>query len=115
VISTSDAFNKDLVTQHKSKPRITRSNILATKKKKNKGPKPTQTTSAPNGDNGEKSKNKKTDRHCNFCGKDCHDESKCFKKMVALEVAMKKPNISIDSTSSSSSHGHKESHIFCSK
>jgi hypothetical protein len=35
-----------------------------------------------------------------------HDESKCFKKMVALEATMKKKNISIDSTSSYSSHGH---------
>ena len=38
--------------------------------------------------------------------KDGHDESKCFKKMAALEAAMKKHNISIDPTSSSSSHGH---------
>jgi hypothetical protein len=42
----------------------------------------------------------------NFCDKDGHDESKCFKKMAALEVAMKKHNIIIDSSSSSSSHGH---------
>jgi hypothetical protein len=34
-------------------------------------------------------------------------ESKCFKKMEALEEAMKKHNISSDSSSSnSSSHGH---------
>jgi hypothetical protein len=59
-----------------------------------------------NGDKGEKYKNKKTDRHFHFCDKDGHDESKCFKKMATLEVAMKKHNISIDPTSSSSSHGH---------
>jgi hypothetical protein len=34
-------------------------------------------------------------------------ESKCFKKMEALEVAIKKHNINLDSSSStSSSHGH---------
>jgi hypothetical protein len=44
---------------------------------------------------------------CNFCGKDGHLESKCFKNMEALEVMMKNPNIKIDSsTSNSSSHGH---------
>jgi hypothetical protein len=32
-------------------------------------------------------------------------ESKCFKKMEALEATMKKHNINVDS-SSSSSHGH---------
>ena len=58
----------------------------------------------PSGDKGSKYKSKNTNRHCNFCNKDGHDESKCFKKMAALEAAMKKHNISIDS--SSSSHGH---------
>jgi hypothetical protein len=34
-------------------------------------------------------------------------ESKCFKKMEALEATMKKHNINLDSSSSnSSSHGH---------
>ena len=33
-------------------------------------------------------------------------ESTCFKKMEALEATMKKHNINIDCTSSSSSHGH---------
>jgi hypothetical protein len=51
-------------------------------------------------------KNKKTNRHCKFCYKDGHDEHKCFKKMTTLEATMKKHNISIDSTSCSSSHGH---------
>jgi hypothetical protein len=46
------------------------------------------------------------DKHCNFCDKDGHDESKCFNKMTALEATMKKHNINIDSSSSSSSHGH---------
>ena len=41
-----------------------------------------------------------------FCGKDNHDESKCFKKMVALETAIKKHHISLDSSSKSTSHGN---------
>ena len=41
-----------------------------------------------------------------FCGKDNHDESKCFKKMEALESTMKKHNISLDSSSESTSNGH---------
>jgi hypothetical protein len=53
---------------------------------------------------GAKYKRKNTNINCNFCDKDGHDESKCFKKMAALKAAMKKHNISIDSTSSS--HGH---------
>ena len=81
-----------------------RRNILATTSKKNKGPKPPQIASAPNGDKGENYKSKKTDIHCNFCDKYGHDESKCFKKMIVLEAAMKKHNISIDYPSSS--HGH---------
>jgi hypothetical protein len=42
----------------------------------------------------------------NFCDKYGHAKSKCFKKMKALEATMKKHTISIDSTTSSSSHGH---------
>ena len=41
-----------------------------------------------------------------FVGKDNHDESKCFKKMAALEVAMKKHHIILDLSSESTSHGH---------
>jgi len=37
---------------------------------------------------------------------DGHDESKCFNNMESLEAVMKKHNISIDSTFSSSSHRH---------
>ena len=57
-------------------------------------------------DKGSKQKEKKTECHCNFCGKDNRDESKCFKKMAALEAAMKKHHISLDSSSESNSHGH---------
>ena len=35
-----------------------------------------------------------------FCGQDGHLESKCFKNMEALNVGMKKYNISLDSSSS---------------
>ena len=41
-----------------------------------------------------------------FCEKDNHDESKCFKKMEAMEATMKKHHISLDSSSESNSHGH---------
>jgi hypothetical protein len=105
VINTTSTSNNALVTQQKDKPKNPKNQHHRHNKKQHKGPKPTQTTSAPNGDKGEKSKNKNTDRHCNFCDKDGHDESKCFKKMASLEETMKKHNISIDSTSSSS-HGH---------
>jgi hypothetical protein len=74
--------------------------------KKNKGPKRSQPSSPPNADEGEKYKSKNIDRHCNFCGKYAHDESKRFKKMASLKVVMKKHKINIDSTSSSSSHEH---------
>jgi hypothetical protein len=106
VIDIAGTSNKALVSWQKYKSKNPKKQHPCHNNKQNKGPKPTQTTLAPNGDKGAKSKNKKVDRHCNFCGKDGHDESKCFKKMAALEVAMKKYNISIDSTSYSSSHGH---------
>jgi hypothetical protein len=105
VISNAGTSNKALVVHQKYKPKNPKKQHPLHKNKQYKGPKPTQTTSAPNGDKGEKYKIKKAGKHCNFCDKDGHDESKCFKKMEALEVAMKKHNISIDSTSSSS-HGH---------
>jgi hypothetical protein len=106
VISTIGASNKALVAQQKDKPKNPKKQHHRHNNKKNKGPKPTQIALAPNGDKGAKSKNKKIGRHCKFCGKDGHDESKCFKKMASLEEVMKKHNISIYSTTSSSSHGH---------
>jgi hypothetical protein len=106
VINTAGTSNKALVVHQKDKPKNPKKQHPRHNNKQYKGPKPTQTTFAPNGDKGEKYKNKNTNRHCNFCDKDGHDESKCFKKMAALEAMMKKHNISIDSTSSSSSHGH---------
>jgi hypothetical protein len=105
VINTTGSSNKALVFHQKDKPKNPKKKHPRHNKKKYKGPKPTQTASSPNGDR-EKYKNKKTDRHCNFCDKDGHDESKCFKKMASLAAVMKKHNINIYSTSFSSSHGH---------
>jgi hypothetical protein len=108
VINTTGTSNKALVSQQKDKPKCPKKKHPRYNNKQPKGPKPTQTTSAPNGDKGEKYKSKNTNRHCNFCDKDGHDDFKCFKKMAALEATMKKHNINIDSSSSSSSssHGH---------
>ena len=86
VINTTGTSNKALVSQQKDKPKYPKKKHPRYNNKKYKGPKLAQTTSAPNGNKGAKYKNKKTDRHCNFCDKDGHDESKCFKKMVALEA-----------------------------
>jgi transposase InsO family protein len=104
VINTVGTSNKALVVHHKDKPKNSKKQHPRHNNKKYKGPKPTQTTSTPNGDKGAKHKNKKIDRHYNFCDKDGHDESKCFNNMEALEATMKKHNISIDSTSSSHRH-----------
>jgi hypothetical protein len=81
VINTAGTSNKALVVHQKDKPKNTKKQHPRHNNKQYKGPKPTQTTSAPNGDKGEKYKSKNTNRHCNFCDKDGHDESKCFKKM----------------------------------
>ena len=104
-INTTGTSSKYLVVHQKDKPKNPKKKHPHHNNKQHKGPKPTQTTFAPNGDKGAKYKSKNTNRHCNFCDKDGHDESKCFKKMAALEAVMKKQNISIDSTSSYS-HGH---------
>jgi hypothetical protein len=106
VINIAGTSNKALVAHHKDKPKYPKKQHPHYNNKHYKGPKPAQITSTPNGDKGAKYKNKKTDKHCNFCDKDGHDESKCFKKITALETMMKKHNINIDSTSYSSSHGH---------
>jgi hypothetical protein len=106
VINTACTSNKALVAQQKDKPKYPKKQHPLYNNKQYKGPKPAQTDSTPNGDKGAKYKNKNTNRHCNFCDKHGHDESKCFKKMASLEAMMKRHNISIDSTSSSSSHGH---------
>jgi hypothetical protein len=104
VINTAGPSNKALVAQQKDKPKYPKKQHPCYNNKQHKGPKPAQIASAPASDKGEKYKSKNTNRHCNFCDKYGHDESKYFKKMVALEAAMKKHNINIDCTSSS--HGH---------
>jgi hypothetical protein len=106
LISTLGISNKALVFEQKYKSKNTKKQHPRHNKQQNKDPKPSQPTSAPNGDKREKYKSKKTDIHCNFCGKNGHEKSRCLKKMVALEETMKNLNINIDSTSSSSSHGH---------
>jgi hypothetical protein len=106
VINIAGTSNKALVIHQKYKPKNPKKQHPRHKNKQHKGPKPTKPTSTHNSDKGEEYKNKKTNRHCNFCDKYDHDESKCFKKMAALEAAMKNHNINIDSTSFSSSHGH---------
>jgi hypothetical protein len=106
VINIVGTSNKSLVLQQKDKSKNQKKQDPHHNNKKNKGPKPSQSVSAPNDDKGEKYKNKKIgDKHCNFFGKDGHVESKCFKRMESLEAMMKKYTINIDS-SSSFSHGH---------
>ena len=102
MINTTSTSNKALVVHQKDKPKNPKKQHHRHNNKQSKGQKPTQIASSPNGDKGSKYK-KNTNIHCNFCNKDGQNESKCFKKMAALEATMKKHNISIDS--SSSSHG----------
>ena len=101
-------LGKPYCPNRKKSPSLPRNRIFAiiSQTPNNKGPKPSQSAPSLKNDKGSKQKGKKTERHCNFCGKDNHDESKCFKKMAALEVAMKKHHISLDSSSKSTSHGH---------
>jgi hypothetical protein len=106
VINIAGTSNKTLVVYQKYKPKNPKKKHPHHNTKQHKGLKPTQTTSSPNSDKLAKYKNKKTDRHCNVCDKDGHTKSKCFKKMASLEATLNKNNINIESTTSSSSHGH---------
>jgi hypothetical protein len=106
IINNADTSGKALLSQQKEKSKPPKKQNFHNKKQNNKGPKPSQSAPPLKNDKGSKQKGKKTERHCNFCGKDNHDESKCFKKMAALEAAMKKHHISLDSSSESTSHGH---------
>jgi hypothetical protein len=78
LISTICSSNKSLVVQYKYKSKNPKKKHPRQNKKQNKDPKPSLLTSTTNGDKGEKSKSRKTDRHCNFCGKYGHVESKFF-------------------------------------
>jgi hypothetical protein len=106
LISTAYMSNKSLMIQYKYNSKNPMKQHSCHNNKQNTDPKLSLLDFSPNGDKGTKSKSNKTsDRHCNFCGKDGHVDSKRFKKMEALEETMKNHNIDIDS-SSSSSHGH---------
>ena len=87
------------MSQQKEKSKSPKKQNFRTNKPNNKGPKPSQSAASLKKDKGSKPKGKNTERHCNFYGKDNHDKSKCFKKMAALEVAMKKHHINLDSSS----------------
>ena len=97
---------KALLSQQKENSKPPKKQNFCNNNPNNKGPKPSQSTPSLKNDNGSKPKGKNTARHFNFCGKDNHDESECFKKMEALEAAMKKHHIILDSSSESTFHGH---------
>jgi hypothetical protein len=63
VISSTGTSNKSLISQQKDKPKYPKKQNPRYNSKQHKCPKPTQTASAPNGDKGEKYKNKKTNKH----------------------------------------------------
>ena len=105
MIRNANTFGKALLAQQKekSKPHKKQNHH---NNKPNKGPKPSQSAHALKNDKGTKLNGKKAERHCNYCGKHNHDESKCFKKMATLEATMRKHHINLDSSSESTSHGH---------
>ena len=79
------------MSQQKEKSKPPKKQNSHNNKPNKKGPKPSQSAPSLKNDKGSKSKGKKTENHCDFYGKDNHDESKCFKKMVALEEAPHQP------------------------
>jgi len=83
VVIISGTFNKALVDRQKDKSKNPKKQNPHHNNKKNKGLKISHPAlaSTPNGDRGAKSKSKKTDKHCNFFGKDGHVKSKCFKNI----------------------------------
>jgi hypothetical protein len=106
VINTVGTSNKSIVSQQKYKPKNHKKKHPRHNNKQHKGPKPTQTASSPNGDKGEKYKNKKTTYIATFVIKMVM-MSPNVSRTWTLEAMMKKHNINIDSTSSSySSNGH---------
>ena len=100
LLNTGNSYKKVLATQQQPNSKNPKKNGP----KPNKGPKQSQSQnekSIQQNDKANKNKGKKTDRHCNFCNRDGHLESKCFKKMEALEAAMKKHNIHLEHSSTS--------------
>ena len=84
IISNVDTSRKALLSQQKENSKPPKKQNFCNNKS-NKGPKASQSAPSLKNDKGSKPKGKKIDRHCNYCRKDNHDESKCFKKMTALE------------------------------
>ena len=82
IINNTDTSGKSLLSQQKEKSKPSKKQNFHNNKP-NKGPKPSQLAPSLRNDKGSKPKGKKTESHCNFCGKYNHDESKCFKKMEA--------------------------------
>jgi hypothetical protein len=104
IVGTS---NKASVAKKKDKTKHPKKKHPPYNNKESMGPKPSQQYFTPNGDKGPKTKGKKTERHCNFCGQDGQLEFKCLKNMESSKVVIKKHNINLDySYSNSSSHGH---------
>jgi hypothetical protein len=66
VINTAGTSNKSLVIHQKYKPNNPKKKHHRHNNKQHKGPKPTKTISAPNGDKGEEYKNNKTDNIATF-------------------------------------------------
>ena len=93
IINNADTSKKALLSQQKEKSTPPKKHNFHNNEPNNKGPKTSQSAPSLKNDKGSKKKGKKTERHCNFCGKDNHDESKCFKKMESLEATMKKHHI----------------------
>ena len=102
LIKTANNSNKSLVSQQSQGSK----NLKKRHPKKN-GPKHDK-ASRPNekvaqhNDKANKNKGNKTYINCNFCDRDGHIQSKFFKKMETLEVAMKRHSIHLDTSSTSS-------------
>ena len=99
-------LGKTYCPNRKKSPSLPRNRFFAIISQTTRVPNPLSQFLLQKNGKGSKKKGKKTEHHCNFRGKDNHDESKCFKKMAALEAAMNKHHIKLDSSSEANSHGH---------
>ena len=68
IINNVDTSRKALLSQQKEKSRPPKKHFFCNNKPK-KGPKPSQLIHYFKNDKGSNSKGKKTERHCNYCGK----------------------------------------------
>ena len=73
IINNADTSGKALLSQQKENSNPPKKQNFHNNKS-NKGPKPSQSAPSLKNDKGSKLKGKKTERHCNFCGKYNHDE-----------------------------------------